>query len=279
MDFPSDRDLRDALEFAVALAREGGDFTLPFFHSTDLKVDQKADNSHVTEADRGAERLMRERIKARYPDDGIVGEEWGVADGTSGRTWFLDPVDGTEVFVRGVPLYGTLVACVRDGEDKADTGVIYLPALGQIVFASLGGGAWEAGELPAYATDPHMPEGILRAQVSDVSDPAQAYQLTTHDEWWYQTGREAVLSRVIGSFRFRRGWGHCYAPFLVATGRADVWIEPSAHDWDFAPVNLIVEEAGGAATTVGGEPTFRGGSLVASNGHLHEEALAALKGF
>ena len=233
----------------------------------------------MTEADRGAERLMRNRIEAKFPADGIIGEEWGVVEGASGRTWFLDPVDGTEVFVRGVPLYGTLVACVRDGEDKADAGAIYLPALGQIVFASSGAGAWEAGEVPLYKASSSLPENLRPARVSDVSDPEQAYQLTTHDEWWRETGRETVLSRVISSFGFRRGWGHCYAPFLVATGRADIWVEPSAHDWDFAPVNLIVEEAGGAATTVTGKATFRGGNLVVSNGHLHQQALSAPRRF
>lgn len=269
----------ETLEFAVALAIEAGSFTLPYFRSTDLKVDRKADNSYVTEADRGAEKLMRERLQEGFPEDGIVGEEWGVKEGTSGRTWFLDPVDGTEVFVRGVPLYGTLVACAQDGEDIADAGVIYLPALSQIVIASKGGGAWEASDVEEFARNPGMPANTRPARVSDVSDPDEAYQLTTHDEWWRKTGREETLSRVIESFGFRRGWGHCYAPFLVATGRADVWVEPSAHDWDFAPVNLIVEEAGGAATTVDGERTFRGGNLVVSNGRLHNVAMDALKSF
>ncbi len=271
--------IRETLEFAVALAREGGDSTLPYFYSPHLKVDRKADDSHVTEADRGAERLMRQRIEERFPEDGIIGEEWGSAVGSSGRTWYLDPVDGTEVFVRGVPLYGTLVACVRDGQQKADVGVIYLPALSQIVYASSGGGAWQASELPRYAANKHLPESIQRASVSDIQDATQAYQLTTHDEWWRRTGREAVLDEIIASFGFRRGWGHCYAPFLVATGRAEVWVEPSAHEWDFAPVNLIVEEAGGRATSVSGVPTFRAGNIVVSNGHLHEHALAALEGF
>lgn len=271
--------LQDTLQFAVAIAREGGDFTLPFFYSDDLKVDRKSDNSHVTEADRGAEKLMRERIAERFPDDGIVGEEWGVKEGTSGRTWFLDPVDGTEAFVRNVPLYGTLVAAVQDGEGIADVGVIYLPAISQIVFASRGGGAWTAGQVPAFEESPEMLSEMRRARVSDVKEPTEACALSTHDEWWNVTGRSDVLARLIAAFGLRRGWGHCYAPALVATGMADVWVEPSAHDWDFAPVNLIIEEAGGMATSISGERTFRGENLVISNGKLHEHALAALEGF
>ena len=272
-------ELRETLEFAVALARKGGDFTVPFFYSDELRIDHKPDASYVTEADRGAEKLMRERLMSRFPDDAIVGEEWGRTEGTSGRTWFLDPVDGTEAFVRGVPLYGTLVACARDGESIADIGVIYLPALSQIVYASRGDGAWWASNVPRFADSPGFSLDVQRAKVSDVSDPAEACLLTTHHEWWEKTGRADVLARLLRSFGVRRMWGHCYAPFMVATGKADVWVEPSAHEWDFAPATLIVEEAGGVATSISDERTFRGASLVISNGKLQETALDALEGF
>lgn len=271
--------LRDTLEFAVALAREGGDFTVPLFYSADLQVDQKADFSYVTEADRGAEELMRERLAERFPDDSVVGEEFGGTKGTSGRTWFLDPVDGTEAFVHGVPLYGTLVACVRDDQPMADVGVIYLPAISQIIFASRGEGAWWKSLLPRYIDDKAMPEMVREAKVSNVSNPEDAYLLSTHHEWWFKTGRGDVLSQLIEAFGIERMWGHCYAPFLVATGRAEVWVEPSAHDWDFAPVNLIIEESGGTATSIHGDRTFRDESIVISNGHLHEVAVKALTGF
>lgn len=271
--------LEDTLEFAVGLAREGGDFTLPFFYASDLKVDRKADNSHVTEADRGAEKLMRERLVERFPDDGIVGEEWGVKEGKSGRTWFLDPVDGTEAFVRNVPLYGTLVAAAQDGSRMADVGVIYLPAISQIVYASRGNGAWTANHVPAFGEGSVIPPDVRRASVSDVTDPDDACLLTTHEEWWARRDKETVLRSLLGAFGIRRMWGHCYAPALVATGMADLWVEPSAHDWDFAAATLIIEEAGGMATSISGERTFRGKNLVISNGKLHAHALAALKGF
>lgn len=275
----SESSLQDTLEFAISLAREGGDFTLPFFYASDLKVDRKADNSHVTEADRGAEELMRERLTERFPDDGIVGEEWGVKEGTSGRTWFLDPVDGTEAFVRKVPLYGTLVAAAQDGSSVADVGVIYLPAISQIVYASKSNGSWTANKVPAFGEGPVIPPDVRRASVSDVSVPDDACLLTTHEEWWAREDKETVLKSLLGAFGIRRMWGHCYAPALVATGMADVWVEPSAHDWDFAAATLIIEEAGGRATTISGERTFRGKNLVISNGKLHDRALASLEEF
>jgi histidinol phosphatase-like enzyme (inositol monophosphatase family) len=265
------------LEFAIALAREGGDLTVPHFYSPELQIERKPDDSFVTVADKEAERLMRSRIKSRYPEDGIVGEEWGSEDGSSGFTWFLDPVDGTEAFVRGVPLYGTLVACGRD--ERGDIGVIYLPALSQVVYAQRGGGAWWASELPRFADSPETPSGVRRAAVSGVSKPEDACLITTHNEWWPRTGRAEVLARLTGSFGIHRMWGHCYAPFMVATGKADVFVEPSGHDWDFAAAKVVVEEAGGVTSSVQGEDSFKAGSLVVTNGKLHEAAMSALKGF
>jgi histidinol-phosphatase len=112
-----------------------------------------------------------------------------------------------------------------------------------------------------------------------VTDPAKAYLITTHNEWWLKTGRSEVLSKLLGSFGIHRMWGHCYAPFLLATGRAEVFVEPSGHEWDFAAAKVIVDEAGGKATSVQGEDTFAAGSFVATNGKLHERTLEALKGF
>ena len=273
----SDAGVDDRFEFAIALAREGGDLTVPYFYSPDLQIERKPDNSYVTLADKEAERLMRARIEATFPDDGIVGEEWGEKSGSSGFTWYLDPVDGTEAFVRGVPLYGTLVACVREG--VSEIGVIFMPALSQIIFAKRGDGAFWVTELPRFAESPGLPANTRKARVSDVSDPGEACLITTHNEWWKETGREAVLARLLGSFGIHRMWGHCYAPLMVATGKADVWVEPSAHDWDFAAAHLIVKEAGGTATSVQGVDTFADESLVISNGKLHDTAMKALEGF
>ena len=126
--------------------------------------------------------------------------------------------------------------------------MVYMPALSQIVFASKGEGAWTASQIPDFKSSPATPSDLRRARVSDVADPDEACALTTHEEWWGVTGRAQVLERLVAAFGIRRGWGHCYAPVLVATGMADVWVEPSAHDWDFAPSSLIIEEAGGKAS-------------------------------
>lgn len=267
----------ERLKFAMALAREGGDFTVPHFYSPNLEIETKPDGSFVTFADKEAERLMRSRIESAYPDDAIVGEEWGLKEGSSGFTWYLDPVDGTEAFVRGVPLYGTLVACAHDGQ--VVSGVIYLPALSQICWAERGSGAWRASELKRFTEDDEMPANPLAAKVSDVDTVGAACLITTHHEWWAKTGRADVLNELLSTFGIHRMWGHCYGPFMVATGKADVFVEPSGHDWDFAPANLIIAEAGGEVTTVQGKDTFTGGSIVASNGKLHAATLSALKDF
>ena len=275
----AENDQERRLQFAVSLAREGGDLTVPYFRSPNLQIELKPDSSFVTVADREAERLMRRRLDEAFPTDGVVGEEWGVKEGSSGFTWYLDPVDGTEAFVRGVPLYGTLVSCSRD--ERGDIGVIYLPALSDLCYAARGRGAWWWPEVPRIAgSGPEIDESALRkAEVSTVSEPGEACLITTHNEWWTKTGRGAVLQRLLGSFGIHRMWGHCYAPFMVATGRADVFVEPSGHEWDFAAPKVIVDEAGGRATSVAGEDVFTGGSLVTTNGRLHRAVLDALRGF
>lgn len=272
---PEDRASR--LEFAISLAREGGELTLDYFQSETLDIETKPDLSYVTEADRRAEELMRRRIAARYPDDAVVGEEQGTTEGDSGWTWYLDPLDGTAAFVRGVPLYGTLVACARD--ERGDLGVIYLPALAEIAFASRGSGAWWANHVPTLDSHPGTPDGARQARVSAVSAREQACLITTHNEWWAANGRGDVLRSLLTSFGTHRMWGHCYGSVMVATGRADVFVEPSGHDWDFAAARVIVEEAGGIATSVQGEETFKAGSFVATNGRLHQTALDALRDF
>src|SRR6185369_14269244 len=133
-------DLQARLDLAVAIAREAGRHTLRYFRSDDLRVELKADDSPVTVADREAEKLLRERIAAAFPNDGILGEELGETAGTSGCRWILDPIDGTRAFVYGVPLYGTLVAMERD--DESVLGVIYVAALEECVYAAVGHGAW-----------------------------------------------------------------------------------------------------------------------------------------
>ncbi len=159
--------ISERLELALAIAREAGDVTLRHFRRHDLQVERKADKTPVTIADRAAEELLRKRISAQFPDDAIVGEEFGRTDGTSGYLWALDPIDGTKSFVHGVPLYTTLVAVVR--EERACVGVIHAPAAAETVYASTGGGCWYVGENSAEPR-PARVEGPATGRVAIADD-------------------------------------------------------------------------------------------------------------
>ena len=246
--------LPELARIAVGLAQRAGELTLEYFHGG-VETEHKADGTPVTAADRGAEELLRREIRSRFPDDGLVGEEHGTEEGTSGRTWILDPIDGTKSFVHGVPLYGVLIGLEIDGEVAA--GVIHLPALDETVHAWRGGGCWWNGR---------------RAEVSRVADLG-ASLVTTSD---FPEG--AALDPVLAAAGISRTWGDCYGYALVATGRAEVMIDPVANVWDLAAVQPIVEEAGGRFTDLDGQETCRGGSGVGSNGLVHEAVLDLIRG-
>lgn len=252
--------LDDRLEFAVAIAKEAGRSTLERFESADFEVLSKGDGTPVTEADRAAERLLRERIEARYPRDGIVGEEEESREGTSGFRWILDPIDGTRSFVHGVPLYGTLVGL--EHEDEAVLGVIEQPALDERVFGARGLGAtWQR-------------RGQTRpARVSRTARLSDALVCFTTGALFEATGRgdlSRALDREAGQ---TRGWSDCYAHLLVATGRADAVVEPEMSVWDCAALLPVLEEAGGTFTDLAGVRTIRGDGALATNGALLEELL------
>ena len=249
--------VQDLLEFAVAIAREAGTSTLRHFRSTDLAVDRKVDDSPVTVADRQAEALLRERIRDAYPDDAIVGEEQDDVAGTSGRTWYLDPIDGTKSFVHGVPLFTNLVAC--EDRDGPLLGVINAPALGETTWAGRDAGCFH-DDTPA--------------RVSAVGAIDRAYVMTSGFEWWPPPLR---LLADRAPFTMRT-WGDGYGYSLVATGRADAMVDPEAAPWDLAPLPLIIGEAGGRLTGLDGTPGVGSGSAVASNGLIHDELLAHFAG-
>src|SRR5262245_49529007 len=161
-------EIAERLQFAVEIAREAGDGTLRYFRRSDLAVERKADQSPVTAADRGAEELLRKRIGERFPDDGIIGEEFGEKVGQSGFQWILDPIDGTKSFIHGVPLYTTLVAVLENAEPRI--GVIHAPAVGETVYAAVGSGCWY---LSGASAQP------VRACVSDIGTLREALVLTT----------------------------------------------------------------------------------------------------
>jgi histidinol phosphatase-like enzyme (inositol monophosphatase family) len=250
--------LRDLLEFAVELSEKAGEITLKHFQSQ-LVVETKPDTSPVTIADRETETYIRQTIESRFPRDGLIGEEFGERNPEARRRWIIDPIDGTFSFIHGVPLYGVLIG--MEQEDEPLLGVIHLPALNETIAAARGEGCHWRGQ---------------RAQVSDTSEISDAVWLTTDLKFDAYPGQRAGLTRLAGLARGARTWGDCYGYALVATGRADVMIDPLMHVWDCAPLLPIIEEANGRFTDWQGQRTIRGGSAVASNGLLHDQVLACL---
>ena len=253
------------LEFAVGAAREAGAITLRYFQDAALAVDTKADGSPVTRADREAERLLRERIGEAYPADGILGEEEGEHIGESGRVWILDPVDGTKSFARGVPLYGTMIGLEENGQ--AVLGVVYFSALREMMFAARGCGAW-------WLRDIGGDEQRVPARVSEVSELGRALLCVTSVGSFVHAGEITLYAALRGVTGLDRGWSDCYGHMLVATGRADVHVDPWMNVWDCAALQPIVEEAGGSFTDLAGNATHRGGSGVSTNAALRDAVLA-----
>ncbi|MHC4410415.1 MAG: inositol monophosphatase family protein [Planctomycetota bacterium] len=262
--------MQDDLNFAVEIARAAGRRTLDFFGRADLRVERKADRTPVTEADRAAETLLRERIESAFPEDGIVGEEFGVKEGTSGRRWILDPIDGTKSFERAVPLYGTLVALESGGE--VSVGVIHMPALREEVHALAGGGA-------TWVTGIGTPEQSSRpASVSSVADPDAACFCATSLRGFELAGVPGAMDRLQKCIAQMRGWGDCYGHLLVATGRVEIMVDPMLAIWDAAPLKVVVEEAGGRFTDRSGRATHLGEAGISSHGPFHDVVLTALNG-
>ncbi|MCC6126173.1 MAG: histidinol-phosphatase [Pirellulales bacterium] len=257
--------LASRLDFAVHAARAAGDVTLQYFRRDDLAVELKADDSPVTAADRQAETELRRLIAESFPDDGILGEEMPEREGKSGYRWILDPIDGTKSFIHGVPLYGTLIGLEREGESVL--GVIRIPALDECVYAANGQGAW-------YVRGDRPPEP---ARVSNCRSLKDALFVTSEVASFDITHRRRAYDRMQAAARLTRTWGDCYGYLLVATGRADVMIDPIMCVWDAAPMLPILQEAGGAFTDWKGRPTIHAGEGAATNGLLLEEVLRALE--
>lgn len=245
------------LDDVVDLVRRAGALTLEWFRRDDLVVDRKGDGTPVTEADKAAERFLREEIARRWPADGVIGEEEADTEGTSGRTWIIDPIDGTKAFTHGVPLYCNLLA-LRDDEGDA-IGVINLPGLGETVYAGRGVGCFVDGR-PAHVS--------ARASLRG------AHVSSCGFEHW----DDEVLLRVKHAGTVLRTWGDGYGYALVATGRIDAMVDPEVALWDVAPMPVILAEAGGRFTDFAGAVDPGTGTGVATNGVLHDELLAALAG-
>jgi histidinol-phosphatase len=251
-------DTNELLAFALDVAHQAGRVTLGHFQ-TQLDVEKKLDNTPLTIADKQAEQTMRKMIMRRFPDHGIVGEEFGNSESKSQYKWILDPIDGTKSFVSGVPLYANLVA-VLDG-DKALIGIINLPALNETIYAVRGGGCFWNGR---------------SAHVSNVSEMKDAVLLTSGLH--YFKDKQAAWDRLLKASYIQRTWGDAYGYALVATGRADVMVDPEMYIWDSAPLQVIMEEAGGTFTDWQGKPTIHNDESIGTNGLLFEQVMDLVKG-
>jgi histidinol-phosphatase len=242
------------LSFAHELADAADAITIGRFRALDLRVETKPDLTPVTEADKATEEAIRSLVAERRPGEGVLGEEHG-DDGGDVR-WIVDPIDGTRNYVRGLPIWATLIALEREG--RLDAAVVSAPVLGRRWWATRGEGAFAGGEPIHVSAVEHLEDSVV--STTEVHDMPES---------WFDLARRAWVSRAFGDF-----WQHC----LVAEGGVDVAAEPSLEIWDFSAVKLIVEEAGGRCTTfTGAEPTGAG-SFLATNGRLHETALGHLMG-
>ena len=262
------KEITERLNFAVEIAREAGEITLRYFRRSDLQVDRKADQSPVTIADRTAEELLRERIGKHFAGDAILGEEFGEQRGVSGYQWILDPIDGTKSFIHGVPLYTTLVAVLF--KDEPVVGVIEAPAVAETVYAAKGGGCWyllgkdAKPQAACVSSVGKLNEGLLlTSEVVSFADHRGKDSLGVYLE----LQRKARLART---------WGDGYGYLMVATGRAEVMIDPVMNLWDAAPLQTVIEEAGGHFTDWQGKATVHSGEAVATNGRVTEEVLAII---
>ncbi len=250
---PVDRQLLDT---ATAIAREAGELTLRWFRRAGLEIDTKGDGSPVTQADRAVERFIRDELARHYPTDSVVGEEHPDTQGSSGRRWHVDPIDGTKSFARGVAMYTTLLALTD--EHGPAVGVAYSPGSDELVAAGRGRGCTYNGE---------------PCTVSATSELAGAYLTTSGYDYWPEPQLQAVArSRV-----HMRTWGDGYGYVLLATGRVDVMVDPGLNPWDVAPMNVIVPEAGGRISDLDGRDRPPEGDVLATNGHLHDEVLEMLR--
>jgi len=260
----SEEQLREWLDFAFAACDAADALALRHFRR-DVPVERKPDRSFVTAADRAIEREIRGRIAAAYPAHGLVGEEYGAEAGDARTRWYIDPIDGTHNFIRGIPLFGTLLAVEVDGELQA--GVLSAPAMRERWYAARGLGAWNRGL-----------DGERHIRVSRIGDLADAQLL-------YGSGRDDVASGLMPGLDVtlaaawrERGFGDFWGYALVAEGAAEAMFETGIHSWDLAAPQVLIEEAGGRATDVHAERRIDAPSFVASNGLLHEELLRRLRG-
>jgi histidinol-phosphatase len=243
-------DRQGLMQAAAEVARKAGDVALGFFRGG-VAVDTKSDGTPVTVADRTAEQAARDWLEARFPEDGILGEEFGETRPGAERRWILDPIDGTKTFIRGVPLWGTLVALAKG--ERILVGAAYFPAVGELLVAAPGQGCFWNDKPTRVSTQSELSKAVL------LSTDERFLLHPERGEAWRGLAKEAAMDRT---------WGDCYGYLLVATGRAEVMVDEVLSPWDAAALQPIIEEAGGVFTDWKGRATSFGGDCIATNGAL-----------
>jgi histidinol-phosphatase len=252
-------DRERALAAAVEAARAAGEIALRYYR-TGFDVTLKADATPVTQADRGAEQAIREVLGRAFPEHGFLGEELG-AVGDQQRRWIIDPIDGTNNFIRRLPVWATLIGLEEQGE--VTVGVIHNPVTGELLAARRDGGAWANGE---------------RLRVSAIAELGEATLLHAGLKLLREAGYWDGFVRLVDATGRQRGFGDYLGYALVAEGKAEIYVETDLKPWDLAPCKVIVEEAGGRFTDLTGVPSIHRGTGFATNGRLHDVALALLRG-
>lgn len=254
------RQYQEFYDFAVETAYLAGRLTLGYFQ-TGVQPDFKKDNSPVTIADKKAEELIRSRIEKKYPDHSVVGEEFGEkSNKNSDFTWYIDPIDGTKSFIRGVPLYAVLIGLEIEGEVK--TGAVYFPALNEMLAAYSGGGCWWNGR---------------RAQVSEISSLDKAVVSFTDPAAFEEYGKLKAWQNISRKCYYRAGWGDAYGHCLAATGRIELMLDPIMNDWDCGPFPPVLQEAGGYFGDWQGSQTIHGKEALSTSLLLLPEVLELIR--
>lgn len=240
-------EIKKLLADAVEISKLGGNHTLKYFKKN-VEIITKADDSPVTIADRETEKLMREEILKRYPNHGIIGEEYGKTNENASIQWILDPIDGTKSFIHGIPLYTTLIGIMIDNEPII--GIINAPALNEICAAAIGHGATFNGE---------------KCSVRNTDKMEDATFLVTDYNGFKEHGMQNYLEALLKETRINRSWGDAYGHMMVAVGRADIMFDPELHIWDAAALLPVLKESGGVFSDVNGNETIHSGNGFSTN--------------
>ena len=265
-----DRSWDTDLELAFRLADEADAISLERFRSLDLLIETKPDLTPVSDADTAVEAALRATLQRERPADSVLGEEFGTS-GVSARRWILDPIDGTKNYVRGVPVWATLIALAEQSEETSDhtvLGMVSAPALGMRWWAARGHGAWTAAQLA-------RPRRIYASKVATVGNCSVSFS-EWNDPAWDTSNRRAGFTSLLEQCWRSRAYGDFWSHLLVAEGAIDVAVEPELSPWDMAALIPIVEEAGGRITALDGSSPMVGGNALSTNGPLHDQLLTLL---